>query len=288
MSPDNSALQEVESSMSNGVATGEMITITLPDGSQRTYTRGTTGMDIAMSISPRLADASLGIFVNDTPYDLATPIVDDASVRIVQWRDDEGKSIYWHSSAHLMAEAVEGLFPGTRFGIGPPIENGWYYDMQLPEGVKLTPDDLLKIEAKMQELSQRDVPYLRIPKDYDEAVQYFKDKGDWLKLELLEGLRGQPITFYQQGNFTDLCRGTHVPSTGKIKFSKLLSIAGAYWRGDEKRPMLTRVYGVSFPTKKELDQFVTAREEAEKRDHRKLGKELQLFMITPKVGGGLP
>jgi threonyl-tRNA synthetase len=274
--------------MSNGVATGEMITITLPDGSQRTYTRGTTGMDIAMSISPRLADASLGIYVNNVPYDLATPIMEDASVRIVQWRDDEGKGIYWHSSAHLMAEAVEDIFPGTRFGIGPPIENGWYYDMELPEGVKLTPDDLLKIEAKMQELSQRDVPYVRIPKDYDEAVQYFKDKGDWLKLELLEGLRGQPITFYQQGNFTDLCRGTHVPSTGKIKFSKLLSIAGAYWRGDEKRPMLTRVYGVSFPTKKELDQFVTAREEAEKRDHRKLGKELQLFMITPKVGGGLP
>jgi threonyl-tRNA synthetase len=274
--------------MSYSVAAGEMITITLPDGSQRTYTRGTTGMDIAMSISPRLAEASLGIYVNDVPYDLATPIMEDASVRIVQWRDDEGKSIYWHSSAHLMAEAVEGLFPGTRFGIGPPIENGWYYDMELPEGVKLTPDDLLKIEARMQELSQRDVPYIRIPKQYDEAVQYFKDKGDWLKLELLEGLQGQPITFYQQGEFTDLCRGTHVPSTGKIKFAKLLSIAGAYWRGDEKRPMLTRVYGVSFPTKKELDQFLTAREEAEKRDHRKLGKELELFMITPKVGGGLP
>lgn len=288
MSPDNSAVNEVASSMSNSVAAGEMITITLPDGSQRTYTRGTTGMDIAMSISPRLAEASLGIYVNDVPYDLATPIMEDASVRIVQWRDDEGKSIYWHSSAHLMAEAVEGLFPGTRFGIGPPIENGWYYDMELPEGVKLTPDDLLKIEARMQELSQRDVPYIRIPKQYDEAVQYFKDKGDWLKLELLEGLQGQPITFYQQGEFTDLCRGTHVPSTGKIKFAKLLSIAGAYWRGDEKRPMLTRVYGVSFPTKKELDQFVTAREEAEKRDHRKLGKELELFMITPKVGGGLP
>ncbi len=288
MSPDNSAVPEVESSMSNSVATGEMITITLPDGSQRTYTRGTTGMDIAMSISPRLADASLGIFVNNAPYDLATPIMDDASVRIVQWRDDEGKGIYWHSSAHLMAEAVEALYPGARFGIGPSIETGWYYDMELPEGVKLTPDDLVRIEVKMQELSQRDVPFVRIPKDYDEAVQYFTEKGDWLKLELLEGLRGQPITFYQQGEFTDLCRGTHVPSTGKIKFAKLLSIAGAYWRGDEKRPMLTRVYGVSFPTKKELDQFITTREEAEKRDHRKLGKELELFMITPKVGGGLP
>lgn len=287
MNPDNSAVSEV-SSMSNGVAMGGEITITLPDGSTRTYTRGTTGMDIAMSISPRLAEASLGIYVNGQPYDLATPIMEDAAVRIVQWRDDEGKGIYWHSSAHLMAEAVEALYPGTRFGIGPSIENGWYYDMELPEGYKLTPDDLLKIEAKMQELSQRDVPYVRIPKEYDEAVQYFKDKNDWLKLELLEGLRGQPITFYQQGDFTDLCRGTHIPSTGKIKFAKLLSIAGAYWRGDEKRPMLTRVYGISFPTKKELEQFVTAREEAEKRDHRKLGKELELFMITPKVGGGLP
>lgn len=269
-------------------AGGDVIQITLPDGSVRQYPRGTTGMDIAMSISPRLADASLGIFVNNEPYDLATPIVQDASVRIVQWRDDEGKSIFWHSSAHLMAEAVEALYPGTRFGIGPPIETGWYYDMELPEGVKLTPDDLQKIEAKMSELAQRDVPYVRIPKQYDEAIEYFKAKGDWLKLELLEGLRGQPITFYQQGQFTDLCRGTHVPSTGKIKFAKLLSIAGAYWRGDVTRPMLTRVYGVSYPTQKELDTYVKNREEAEKRDHRKLGKELELFMISPKIGGGLP
>ncbi|MDP4199616.1 MAG: threonine--tRNA ligase [Bacteroidota bacterium] len=264
-----------------------LITITLPDGSQRTYPRGTTGMEIAHSISPRLADAALGIFVNSVPFDLATPIVQDSSVRIVQWRDEEGKGIFWHSSAHLMAEAIEAIYPGTRFGIGPPIENGWYYDMELPAGVKLTPEDLAVIEAKMYELSKRDVPYRRISKEYSEAIEYFKAKGDWLKLELLDGLKGQPITFYEQGNFVDLCRGTHVPSTGKIKFPKLLSIAGAYWRGDEKRPMLTRVYGVSFPTKKELDEFITAREEAEKRDHRKIGKDLELFLISPKVGQGL-
>ena len=264
-----------------------MIHITFPDGTVKEFPHGTTGMEIARSISPRLAEAALGLYVNDIPYDLATPILNDASVRIVQWRDDDGKSIFWHSSAHLMAEAIESLYPGTRFGIGPPIASGWYYDMELPSGTKLTPDDLHKIETKMYELSERDVPYKRIPKEYEEAIQYFKDKGDWLKLELLEGLRGQPITFYEQGNFIDLCRGTHVPSTGKIKFPKLLSIAGAYWRGDEKRPMLTRVYGVSFPTKKELDEFVKQREEAEKRDHRKIGKELELFYITPKVGLGL-
>ena len=264
------------------------IKITFPDGNVKEFPSGVTGMQIAESISPRLAAVSLGIFVNDKPYDLATPISEDAAVRIVKWESDEGRSIFWHSSAHLMAEAVEAIYPGTRFGIGPPIENGWYYDMELPEGVKLQPDELPAIEAKMAELSERDVPYKRIPKGYDEAVAYFKAKGDWLKLELLDGLKGQPITFYEQGNFTDLCRGTHVPSTGKIKFAKLLSIAGAYWRGDEKRPMLTRLYGISFPTKKELDEYLKNREEAEKRDHRKLGKELELFMISPKVGGGLP
>ncbi|HET6402151.1 MAG TPA: threonine--tRNA ligase [Candidatus Kapabacteria bacterium] len=279
---------EIESAEKTAPVTdGEAIHITLPDGTVREYPSGTTGMEIAHSISPRLAEAALGLFVNDTPYDLATPIRHNAHVRIVQWRDDEGKSIFWHSSAHLMAEAIEALYPGTRFGIGPPVANGWYYDMELPQGTKLTPDDLHKIEAKMYELSKRDVPYHRIPKEYDEAVEYFKSKGDWLKLELLEGLRGVPITFYEQGNFVDLCRGTHVPSTGKIKFPKLLSIAGAYWRGDEKRPMLTRVYGVSFPTKKELDAFITQREEAEKRDHRKIGKEQELFLISPKVGLGL-
>ncbi|MEI8133909.1 MAG: threonine--tRNA ligase [bacterium] len=264
------------------------IKVTFPDGNIKDFPVGTSGMQIAESISPRLAAVALGIFVNEKPYDLATPINKDANIRIVKWESDEGHSIFWHSSAHLMAEAVEALYPGTRFGIGPPIENGWYYDMQLPEGVKLVPDDLSSIERKMAELSERDVPYNRIPKEYDEAVAYFKAKGDWLKLELLDGLKGQAITFYEQGDFVDLCRGTHVPSTGKIKFAKLLSIAGAYWRGDEKRPMLTRLYGISFPTKKELDEYLKNREEAEKRDHRKLGKELELFMLTPKIGGGLP
>jgi len=264
------------------------IKITFPDGNVREFPRGTSGWQIAESISPRLAQVSLGIIVNGQPYDLATPLEHDAAVRILKWEDDDGKSIFWHSSAHLMAEAVEALYPGTRFGIGPPIETGWYYDMELPEGVKLKPEDLPNIEAKMYELAERDVPYKRIPIEWDKAVTYFKEKGDWLKLELLEGLKDQPITFYEQGGFTDLCRGTHVPSTGKIKFPKILSIAGAYWRGDVTRPMLTRLYGVSFPTKKELDAFITAREEAEKRDHRKLGKELELFMITPKIGGGLP
>jgi threonyl-tRNA synthetase len=265
-----------------------IIKITFPDGNVKEFPSGVAGMQIAESISPRLAQAALGIYVNEKPYDLATPITEDASIRIVKWESDEGHSIFWHSSAHLMAEAVESLYPGTRFGIGPPIENGWYYDMELPEGVKLVPDDLAAIEEKMVKLAERDVPYRRIPKEYDEAITYFKEKGDWLKLELLDGLKGQPITFYEQGDFVDLCRGTHVPSTGKIKFAKLLSIAGAYWRGDEKRPMLTRLYGISFPTKKELDEFIKNREEAEKRDHRKLGKELELFMISPKVGGGLP
>jgi threonyl-tRNA synthetase len=264
------------------------IKITFPDGAVKEFPSGISGMQIAESISPRLAQVSLGIIVNGKNYDLATPITEDSAVTIVKWESDEGKSIFWHSSAHLMAEAIEAIYPGTKFGIGPPIENGWYYDMQLPEGVKLQPDDLLKIEEKMYELSARDVPYKRIPIEWQKAVDYFKEKGDWLKLELLEGFKDQAITLYEQGNFTDLCRGTHVPSTGKIKFPKLLSIAGAYWRGDEKRPMLTRLYGISFPTKKELEDYIKAREEAEKRDHRKLGKELELFMITPKIGGGLP
>jgi threonyl-tRNA synthetase len=276
------------SSNVSALSVENVVNITLPDGTVKVFPNGVTGMEIAESISPRLAQAALGLYVNGTPSDLATPIDHDASVRIVQWRDEEGKSIFWHSSAHLMAEAVEGLYPGTKFGIGPPIEHGWYYDMELPEGVKLTPDDLEKIDARMAQLAERDVPYRRIPKEWGDAVQYFKDKKDWLKLELLEGLKDQPITFYEQGDFVDLCRGTHVPSTGRIKFSKMLSIAGAYWRGDIKRPMLTRLYGISFPTKKELDDFIHAREEAEKRDHRKLGRELELFLLTPKVGGGLP
>ncbi|MCS6807519.1 MAG: threonine--tRNA ligase [Bacteroidota bacterium] len=264
------------------------ITLTFPDGSTRQYNQGVTGLHIAESISHNLARNALGIFVDGVPYDLSTPIRADAHVRIVTFDDDEGKQIFWHSSAHLMAEALEALYPGVKFGIGPAIEQGFYYDVDLPNGVKLSLEDLPNIEAKMKELAQRDVPFQRVEIAWRDAVAYFQQKGDEYKLELLEGLQGQTITFYTQGGFTDLCRGTHVPSTGFLKFPKLLSVAGAYWRGDEKRKMLTRIYGIAFPKKQMLEEFLKQREEAEKRDHRKLGKELELFMITPAIGGGLP
>jgi threonyl-tRNA synthetase len=268
------------------------MTITLPDGSQREYPCGTTGMQIAESISQGLARAAVGIFVNtgdgEQPHDLATPLTQDASIRIVTFDHDDGKAIFWHSTAHLMAEALEALYPGVKFGIGPSIEQGFYYDIDMPNGKKLSIEDLPVIEAKMAELVKRDAPFERIEISWDDAVKYFQEKGDEYKLELLEGFKGQSITLYKQGNFTDLCRGTHVPSTGVLKFPKLLSVAGAYWRGDEKRKMLTRIYGISFPKKQMLEDFLKQREEAEKRDHRKLGKELDLFMITPTIGGGLP
>lgn len=262
--------------------------ITLPNGDVRVFPEGTTGMEIAKSISEGLARVAMGIYVNDTPYDLSRPILGDAAVRIVTFDNDEGREIFWHSSAHLLAEALESLYPGVKFGIGPPIENGFYYDVDLPGETKLSVEDLPKIEAKMAELAKRDVPYERIEISWEDAVAYFREKGDEYKLELLDGLKGQDVTFYRQGNFTDLCRGTHVPSTGALKFPKLLSVAGAYWRGDEKRKMLTRIYGISFPKKQMLEDFLKQREEAEKRDHRKLGKELELFMISQNIGGGLP
>ncbi|MBU3742084.1 MAG: threonine--tRNA ligase [Candidatus Kapabacteria bacterium] len=265
-----------------------MINITLPNGDVREFASGATGMDIALSISEGLARNALGIIVNDVPYDLSRPITSDARVRIVTFSDDEGKEIFWHSTAHLMAEALEGLYPGVKFGIGPPIEQGFYYDVDLPDGVKLSVEDLPAIEAKMVELAKRDSPYQRIETTWQDAVAYFTEKGDQYKLELLEGLKDSEITFYQQGDFTDLCRGTHVPSTGHIKFPKLLSVAGAYWRGDEKRKVLTRIYGISFPKKQMLEEFIKMREEAERRDHRKLGRELELYLITPMIGGGLP
>ncbi len=264
------------------------ITLTLPDGSKREYAHGTTGLQVAESISQGLARNAVGIFLNDTPNDLSTPIMADANVRIVTFDQDEGKQIFWHSTAHLMAEALEALYPGVRFGIGPAIEQGFYYDVDLPGDMKLSSEDLPKIEAKMVELVKRDVPFQREDISWDDAVQYFKEKGDEYKLELLEGFKGQSITLYKQGAFTDLCRGTHVPSTGMLKFPKLLSIAGAYWRGDSNRQVLTRIYGIAFPKKQMLEEFITMREEAEKRDHRKLGKELELFMISQTIGGGLP
>jgi threonyl-tRNA synthetase len=262
--------------------------ISFPDGSKREFPEGTTGMEIAKSISQKLAKEALGIFVDGEKYDLSRPIRKDASIRIVTFDDDEGKEIFWHSSAHLMAEAVETLYPGTKFGVGPAIEQGFYYDMDLPEGVKLTNEDLPRIEAKMLELAQKNSNFERVEIEWKDAIEYFKKDGDPYKIELLEGLTDEDITLYKQGNFVDLCRGTHVPNTGLIKAIKLLNIAGAYWRGDAERKMLTRIYGITFPKKQLLDEFLILREEAEKRDHRKLGKELELFMISPAIGAGLP
>ena len=265
----------------------DQITITLPDGSRRAIERGATGRTIAESIGPRLANDALAIGVNGETMDLARPISGDAEVRIYTWKDDEGRRAYWHSSAHLMAEAIEALYPGTKFGIGPPIENGFYYDID-PGDRTMTEIELRAIEGKMRDLALKDSLYLREEKSWDDAVEYFRKKGDQYKLELLEGLKGQNISFYHSGNFTDLCSGPHIPSAGKIKAVKLLSIAGAYWRGSEKNKMLTRIYGVTFPTQKELDEHLLRLEEAKRRDHRKLGQELELFLLTPKVGGGLP
>ncbi|MCE7934893.1 MAG: threonine--tRNA ligase [Chlorobi bacterium CHB2] len=265
-----------------------MIHITLLDGSVREFQSGVTGMEIAEAISSGLARNVLGIFVNDQPYDLSRPITEDAFIRFVKFDDEEGKAIFWHSSAHLMAEAIEALFPGTKFGIGPPVENGFYYDMDIANGHTLTPEDLANVEAKMAELAKADSKFKRIPVTWQEAVDYFQQKGDEYKLELLEDFKDREITLYQQGNFTDLCRGTHVPSTGVIKAVKLTSVSSAYWRGDIKRKQLQRVYGVSFPKKGMLDEHMTMLEEAKKRDHRKLGRELELFLITPEIGLGLP
>ncbi len=263
------------------------IKIKFPDGSLREFNQDVTGKDIAAGISAGLAREALAVEVDGEVWDLSRPIHQDATVKILKWDDDGGKYAYWHSSAHLMAEAIESLFPGTQFGIGPPIENGFYYDIDMGDH-SLSSEDLAKIEERMYEFSKRDVPYIREEKSWDDAVAYFKKKGDPYKLELLQELKGQLITFYHQGNFTDLCYGPHIPSTGRIKAIKLLSVAGAYWRGSEKNKMLQRIYGITFPSKKELDEHLFRLEEAKRRDHRKLGAELELFLITPKVGGGLP
>ena len=265
----------------------DTVKITFPDGSQREYPCGITGLQIAEGISKGLAKDALAVEVNGEVWDLSRAICQDSTVKILKWNDEGGKEAYWHSSAHLMAEAVEALYPGTKFGIGPSIETGFYYDLDLGEH-KLTQEDLQKIENKMVELANRDVQYVREEKSWEEAFAYFSKKGDQYKVELLEGLKGETISMYQQGNFKDLCYGPHLPSTGKIKAIKLLSIAGAYWRGSEKNKMLQRIYGVTFPNKKELDEYLFRLEEAKRRDHRKLGQELELFLLTPKVGPGLP
>lgn len=265
----------------------EYIQITLPDGSVHQKEKGITGADIAAGISGRLAREALAAKVNGEIWDLNRPITTDTDVAILTWKDDDGKMAYWHSSAHLMAEALEALYPGVKFGIGPAIERGFYYDVDLGDR-KLSPEDLEAIEAKMQELAKRDVPYERSDVTKEEAMAYFAEKGDEYKQELIADLEDGTITFYKQGEFTDLCRGPHVPSTGVIKYPKILNIAGAYWRGDSDRPQLTRLYGITFPKKKELDEYLERLELARQRDHRKLGRELELFTFSQKVGPGLP
>ncbi|MGV3588649.1 MAG: threonine--tRNA ligase [Adhaeribacter sp.] len=264
-----------------------MINITLPDNSVRQYQPGVTGMEIAASISEGLARNVLAVKVNNEIWDLSRPIEADAAVQLLTWNDAEGKATYWHSSAHLLAEALEALYPGVKFGIGPAIENGFYYDIDLG-GKQLSQDDFPAIEQKMLELARNKSEYVRRPVPKAEAIEYFKNKGDQYKLDLLEGLEDGSITFYSQGNFVDLCRGPHIPNTGFIKAAKLMNVAGAYWRGDEKREQLTRVYAITFPKQKELTEYLERLEEAKRRDHRKLGRELELFAFSEKVGMGLP
>jgi threonyl-tRNA synthetase len=265
----------------------QMINITLPDGSVRQYEKGSTAMQIAASISEGLARNVLAAKVNGKVQDALMPINDDATLSLLTWNDDEGKSTFWHSSAHLLAEALETIYPGVKFGIGPPIETGFYYDIDLG-GQKLNDENFKQIEEKMLELARQKNAFVRTEVSKADAIKYFTEKNDEYKLDLLEGLEDGSITFYQQGNFTDLCRGPHIPDTGFIKAAKVMSIAGAYWRGDEKNKQLTRVYAVTFPKQKDLTDYLTLLEEAKKRDHRKLGKELELFTFSDKVGQGLP
>jgi threonyl-tRNA synthetase len=264
-----------------------MIHITFPDGSVREYSKGITGFQLAESISPRLAAEALAIGVNGVTCDLSRPIENDATIQLYKWDDPEGKHAYWHSSAHLMAEALQELYPGIKFGIGPAIENGFYYDVDPGEAV-IKESDLPVIEAKMIELAARKELIVRKEVSKKEALDFFKQKGDEYKVELISDLTDGTITFYTQGDFTDLCRGPHLQNTGEIKALKLLSVAGAYWRGDEKRKQLTRIYGITFPKKKMLDEYLLFLEEAKKRDHRKIGKELELFTFSQAVGAGLP
>lgn len=264
-----------------------MINITLPDGSTRQYPKGTSSMEIATSISEGLARNVLSASVNGEIWDASRPILTDASVKLFTWNDKEGKATYWHSSAHLMAEALEALYPGTKFGIGPAIDTGFYYDVDTGDKT-LTPADLPKIEEKMLELAKNKSQYIRKEVSKDDAIRFFTEKQDEYKIELLQDLQDGQITFYSQGNFTDLCKGPHIPDTSSIKAVKLMNLAGAYWRGDEKRKQMTRIYAVTFPKAKELTEYLELLEEAKKRDHRKLGAELELFMFSEKVGQGLP
>lgn len=264
-----------------------MIKVTLPDGSVKEFSKGTSSYQVALSISEGLARNVLAAEVNGEVWDASRALTSDVSLKLLTWNDDKGKSTFWHSSAHLMAEALEALYPGTKFGIGPSIETGFYYDVDFGER-HFSSDDFKAIEDKMIELAKQKSEYIRKEVSKTDAVQYFKEKGDEYKLDLLEGLNDGEITFYSQGNFTDLCRGPHIPNTGFVKAVKLMSVAGAYWRGDEKNKQLTRLYAVTFPKQSELTDYLHLLEEAKKRDHRKLGKELELFAFSEKVGMGLP
>jgi threonyl-tRNA synthetase len=265
-----------------------MIKITFPDASVREYKKGITGLEIAQSISRRLAQDALAVSVNGETWDLTRPIENDSEVNILTWDDAEGKHAYWHSSAHLMAEALQELYPGIKFGIGPAIENGFYYDVDPGEGVSIKEADFPVIEKKMMELIAAKEDIIRKSISKTEAVKMFSERDENYKIELINELEDGTITTYTQGSFTDLCRGPHLPNTSYIKAVKVLSAAGAYWRGDEKRPQLTRLYGITFPKKKLLDEYLVLLEEAKKRDHRKIGKELQLFTFSQTVGSGLP
>ena len=265
-----------------------MIKITLPDGSVKEYQQGVTGMEIAESISPRLAKEVLSISVNGEVRDLTMPIMEDASIKLHKFEDEEGKHAFWHTSSHIMAEAIQKLFPGTKFGIGPAVENGFYYDIELPDGKILSENDFAAINNKMMEICRADSKLVRKDISKADALKLFEERGDEYKVELISELEDGKITLYNQGEFTDLCKGPHIPSTGYVKAIQVLSLAGAYWRGDETRKQLTRVYGISFPKQKMLEEYITMLEEAKKRDHRKIGKELELFMFSDMVGKGLP
>ena len=265
-----------------------MIKITFPDGSVREYESGVTGLQIAESISSRLAQDVLACGVNGETVELNRPILEDATINLYKWEDAEAKHAFWHTSAHLMAEAIGEIWPGTQFGIGPAIENGFYYDVMPPQGVSIREEDFAKIEKKMQELVQKKDALVREDISKADAIQFFADRGQTYKNELIEELEDGKITTYTQGAYTDLCRGPHLMTTAPIKAFKVMSVSSAYWRGDEKRPQMTRVYGVSFPKKKMLDEYLQLLEEAKRRDHRKIGKEMELFMFSDLVGKGLP
>jgi len=264
-----------------------MISITLPDGSVRQYDKGISSMQIAQSISEGLARNVLAAEVNGQVWDASRPIEADSNIKLLTWNDDAGKATFWHSSAHLMAEALEALYPGTKFGIGPAIETGFYYDVDFGDQ-EFSSDHFKQIEDKMLELAKAKEEFIRKPVSKADAIEYFTEKGDEYKLDLIKDLPDGSITFYSQGDFTDLCRGPHIPNTGFVKAIKLMNTAGAYWRGDETRKQLTRIYGVTFPKQSELTEYLRVIEEAKKRDHRKLGKELELFAFSEKVGMGLP